>query len=64
MVADYKAYTAAKVRQPNLKLERAPYPAVGLWKRRFAMSGYQLACDLFESDHMRRASLMCGLRFL
>ncbi|HVR22722.1 MAG TPA: NAD(P)/FAD-dependent oxidoreductase [Candidatus Polarisedimenticolia bacterium] len=61
MVAEYKAYTASMREAVEAKAGNvAKIPMVGLWKRRYAMSGYQLACDLFESDHMRRASLMCG----
>jgi phytoene dehydrogenase-like protein len=61
MVAEYKAYTAAMLETAEAKAGNAPkIPKVGLWKRRYAMSGFQLTCDLFESDHMRRASLMCG----
>jgi phytoene dehydrogenase-like protein len=61
MVAEYKAYTAATREAPEAKAGNAPrIPMVGLWKRRYAMSGYQLTSDLFESDYMRRASLMCG----
>ena len=61
MVAEYKAYTAAMRETAEAKAGNAPkIPVVGLWKRRYAMSGFQLTCDLFESDHMRRASLMCG----
>jgi phytoene dehydrogenase-like protein len=61
MVGEYKAYTAATREAAEAKAGNAPkIPAVGLWRRRYAMSGYQLSCDLFESDHMRRASLMCG----
>ncbi len=35
-------------------------PKAGVWQRRFAMSGYDLVCELFESDYMRRANLVCG----
>ena len=61
MVAEYKAYNAATREAAEAKAGNMPQiPLAGLWKRRYAMSGYQLACDLFESEHMRRASLMCG----
>ena len=61
MVAEYKAYTAATHAAAEATAGSAPkIPLAGLWKRRYAMSGYQLACDLFESEHVRRASLMCG----
>jgi phytoene dehydrogenase-like protein len=61
MVAQYKAYTAATRALAEAQTGAVfNIPMSGVWKRRFAMSGYQLACDLFESDEMRRASLMCG----
>ena len=61
MVAEYKAYTAATRAAAGAQPGAASkIPLAGVWKRRYAMSGYQLACDLFESSEMRRASLMCG----
>jgi phytoene dehydrogenase-like protein len=61
MVAEYKGYTAATREAAESKAGIASkIPLAGLWKRRYAMSGYQLTCDLFESDHMRRGTLMCG----
>jgi phytoene dehydrogenase-like protein len=61
MVTEYKSYTAAMRATAEAKDGNPPkIPMAGLWKRRYAMSGYQLSCDLFESEQMRRASLMCG----
>ena len=31
-----------------------------MWQRRFAMSGYDLVSELYESEQMRRANLVCG----
>ena len=60
MVAEYKTYTAAQeaARKPNAAAQKIP--KAGVWQRRFAMSGYDLVCQLFESDYMRRGSLICG----
>jgi phytoene dehydrogenase-like protein len=61
MVAEYKAYTAATRAAADAQPGAvSKIPMAGLWKRRYALSGYQLACNLFESNEMRRASLMCG----
>jgi phytoene dehydrogenase-like protein len=62
MVAEYKAYTAAtSASQAGAASGSAPkIPKAGLWQRRMAMSGYDLVCELFESDYMRRGSLCCG----
>ena len=35
-------------------------PKAGVWQRRMAMSGYDLVCELYESDYMRRANLVTG----
>jgi phytoene dehydrogenase-like protein len=59
MVAEYKAYTAAsRGGEPGGAAPKIP--KAGVWQRRFAMSGYELVSELFESDYMRRASLACG----
>ena len=59
MVAEFKAYTAAS--QGGSTAGGAPkIPKAGVWQRRFAMSGYDLVCELYESDYMRRANLVCG----
>src|SRR5260370_33324579 len=62
MVADYMTYTAAMggEQRGSGAVDAAKIPKAGVWQRRFAMSGYDLACELFESDYMRRASLTCG----
>jgi phytoene dehydrogenase-like protein len=58
MVAEYKAYTAAGGGTASANAPKVP--KVGVWQRRVAMSGYDLVCELFESDYMRRGSLVCG----
>ena len=59
MVAEFKAYTAAS--QGGSASGGIPkIPKAGVWQRRFAMSGYDLVCDLYESDYMRRANMVCG----
>ncbi|MGH9681422.1 MAG: phytoene desaturase family protein [Candidatus Acidiferrales bacterium] len=62
MVSEYKAYTSAGgARRGAASGPNAPkIPKETVWKRRFAMTGYQLVTDLFESEYMRRASLCCG----
>ncbi|HEX4642236.1 MAG TPA: NAD(P)/FAD-dependent oxidoreductase [Candidatus Acidoferrales bacterium] len=61
MVAEYKAYAAASAANPGAAAGSAPKIAkAGVWQRRLAMSGYDLVCELFESDYMRRGSLVCG----
>ncbi len=64
MVAEYKTYTAASAaaREATAGSSAAAQkiPKAGVWQRRFAMSGYDLVCQLFESDYMRRANLVCG----
>jgi phytoene dehydrogenase-like protein len=58
MVAEYKTYIASGGRPGS---EDAPKIAkAGVWQRRFAMSGYDLVCQLYESDYMRRGNLVCG----
>jgi phytoene dehydrogenase-like protein len=54
MVAEFKAYTT------TVGGASAKIPKATVWQRRFAMSGYDLCRELFESDYMRRASLACG----
>jgi len=59
MVAEFKAYTAAS--QSGPAGGSAPkIPKAGVWQRRFAMSAYDLVCELYESDYMRRANMVCG----
>jgi phytoene dehydrogenase-like protein len=53
-VAEYKTYTEAG------GAGGAKTPKAGVWQRRFAMSGYELVCQLYQSDYMRRGSLVCG----
>ena len=62
MVAEYKAYTAAtRGSQSGEGAVGAPkIPKAGVWQRRFAMSGYDLVSEIYESDYMRRANLVCG----
>jgi phytoene dehydrogenase-like protein len=62
MVAEYKAYIAATAaaRENGSGAAAPKIPKAGVWKRRFAMSGYDLVCELFQSDYMRRGSLCCG----
>ena len=62
MVAEFKAYTAATTAaRGGAAGDAAPkIPKAGVWQRRIAMSGYDLVCDLYESDYMRRANLVCG----
>jgi phytoene dehydrogenase-like protein len=63
-VAEYKAYTAATAANRGTSASpdsSAPkIPKAGVWQRRMAMSGYDLVCELYESDYMRRANLVCG----
>jgi phytoene dehydrogenase-like protein len=63
-VAEYKAYTAATAANRGASTSTdssAPkIPKAGVWQRRMAMSGYDLVCELYESDYMRRANLVCG----
>jgi beta-carotene ketolase (CrtO type) len=59
MVAEFKAYTAAS--QAGSTSGGTPkIPKAGVWQRRLAMSGYDLVCELYESDYMRRANMVCG----
>jgi phytoene dehydrogenase-like protein len=62
MVTEYKAYIAATgaARENGSGAAAPKIPKDGVWKRRFAMSGYDLVCELFQSDYMRRGSLCCG----
>jgi phytoene dehydrogenase-like protein len=62
MVAEFKAYTAATSASRGASADgSAPkIPKAGVWQRRNAMSGYDLVCELYESDYMRRANLVCG----
>jgi phytoene dehydrogenase-like protein len=59
MTAEFKAYTAAT--QSASATGGAPkIPKAGVWQRRMAMSAYDLVCELYESDYMRRAIMVCG----
>ncbi len=62
MVAEFKAYTAATRGNPGGEGSdsAAKIPKAGVWRRRFAMSGYDLVSEIYESDYMRRANLVCG----
>jgi phytoene dehydrogenase-like protein len=57
-VAEYKTYTAAAGGAASGVAPKIP--RAGVWQRRFAMSGYELVAQLYESDYMRRGSLVCG----
>jgi phytoene dehydrogenase-like protein len=62
-VAEFKAYTAATSASRGGSAADAGAPKIpkaGVWQRRMAMSGYDLVCELYESDYMRRANLVCG----
>ena len=58
MVTEYKAYSSAA--SGAGAAGAAKIPRAGVWQRRLAMSGYDLVSELYESDYMRRASLVCG----
>ncbi len=62
MVAEFKTYTAATAASRGASAESpAPkIPKANVWQRRMALSGYDLVCELYESDYMRRANLVCG----
>jgi phytoene dehydrogenase-like protein len=62
MMAEYKAYTAATAASRGASADSgAPkIPKAGVWQRRMAMSAYDLLCEMYESDYMRRANLVCG----
>ncbi|HWF37324.1 MAG TPA: NAD(P)/FAD-dependent oxidoreductase [Candidatus Acidoferrales bacterium] len=60
MVAEFKAHTAATAAAREAGTGNTKIPKAGVWQRRFAMSGYDLVCEMFESDYMRRSSLCCG----
>jgi phytoene dehydrogenase-like protein len=61
LAAEYKAYTqATTANRADAGGQPIKVPRAGVWQRRFAMSGYDLVCNLFESDHVRAASLTCG----
>lgn len=63
MVAEYKTYTAAQALNRGAAAggdAAVKIPKAGVWTRRMAMSGYDLVCELYESDYMRRAQLVCG----
>lgn len=54
LVAEYKAY------EESIAGGGANAPRSARWRQRFAMSGYDLVCELFESDHVRAGTLACG----
>jgi phytoene dehydrogenase-like protein len=62
MVAEFKAYTAATSASRGGSTDSAApkIPKAGVWQRRMAMSGYDVVCELYESDYMRRANLVTG----
>ena len=60
MVAEFKVHNAALAAAREAGSGNAKIPKAGVWQRRFAMSGYDLVCEMFESDYMRRGSLCCG----
>ncbi len=62
MVAEFKAYSAATIanRGGSADAGALKIPKAGVWQRRMAMSGYDLVCELYESDYMRRANMVCG----
>lgn len=64
---DAKAFrTLVKQRAEFLEIppaERVRSPRAWFWDRIDALSGYDAACELFSSDHLRAASLACG-RFI
>src|SRR4029077_16235828 len=62
MVAEFKAYSAAtNANRSGSSDAGAPkIPKAGVWQRRIAMSGYDLVCELYQSDYMRRANMVCG----
>ena len=61
MVAEFKAYNAARASRGESGAGSASkIPKAGVWRRRLAMSGYDLVTELYESEQMRRANLVCG----
>src|SRR4029077_3962779 len=62
MVAEFKAYSAATSanRGGSAAAGTPKIPKAGVWQRRMAMSGYDLVCELYESEYMRRANMVCG----
>ncbi|HVA93647.1 MAG TPA: NAD(P)/FAD-dependent oxidoreductase [Candidatus Dormibacteraeota bacterium] len=59
MVAEFKAYNVAR-RGNHQGAGATNIPMAGVWKRRMALSGYDLIMEMYESDEMRRACLVCG----
>jgi phytoene dehydrogenase-like protein len=53
LVAEYKAYNAAKKSGSDI-------PNSGVWRRRLAMSGYDLVKKTFENDYIRSFHLAQG----
>jgi len=53
LVSEYKAYTAAKSNGSDI-------PNSGVWRRRFAMSGYDLVNQTFEHPYIRSFHLAQG----
>ncbi len=54
LVPEYKTYTETP---PG---ERAKLSRAGVWLRLTAMSGYEAACEVWETDYLRSANLTCG----
>lgn len=53
LVAEYKAYRAARASGSDI-------PNAGVWRRRYAMSGYDLVCETFENEYIRSFHLAQG----
>lgn len=53
LVAEYRAYIKATASGTNI-------PMPGIWRRRFAMSGYELVTETFENDYIRTFHLAVG----
>jgi phytoene dehydrogenase-like protein len=62
MMAEFKTYAAATAASRGASADSgAPkIPKATVWQRRMAMSAYDLLCEMYESDYMRKANLVCG----
>src|SRR5665213_3627913 len=62
MVAEFKTYSSAMTASRGASPDGAApkIPKAGVWQRRMAMSAYELLADMYESEYMRRANLVCG----
>jgi phytoene dehydrogenase-like protein len=62
MMAEYKTYAAATAASRGATADNgAPkIPKATVWQRRMALSAYDLLCEMYESDYMRMANLVCG----